>query len=169
VLFLPEGCELAAGVVGNHGLLTGLPRGGADFTMLVRELESLDETESLFDVAADGEVADRDVADDLVGVDDVGGAEGDAGILTILDECTVGLGNGLVQIGEHGDVHFAEATLVSGLLGVFLMDEGRVDGASNDLAVDLLKLSRGVGELADFGGADEGEIEGPEEQDNVFT
>ena len=169
MLFLPERCELAAGVVGNHGLLTGLPGGGANFTVLVRELECLDETESLFDVAADGQVADRDVADDLVGVDDVGGAEGDAGILTVLDERTVVLGNGLVQVSEHGDVHFAEATLVSGLLGIFFMDEGRVDGAANDLAVDLFELSSGVRELADFGGAHEGEIEGPEEEDNIFT
>ena len=48
------------------------------------------------------------------------------------------------------------------------MSEVRVDGASNDLAVDLVELGEGIRELADLGWAHEGEIERVEEEDNVF-
>lgn len=169
VFLLPEGSEFGAGVVGNHSFLTGLPAGGADFAVLVRELEGLHEAESLLDVAADGQVTDRNVAHHLVGVDDVGRAESHARIFALFDERTVVFGDLFVEVSEHGDVHFAESTLVSGLLGVFLMNEGGVDGASNDLGTDFLELSSSVGELADFGRANEGEIKGPEEEDNVLA
>jgi len=44
---------------------------------LVSELESLNETDGLVDVAADGQVVDSDLADDLVRVDDEETAVGD--------------------------------------------------------------------------------------------
>ena len=121
---LPERGEFVAGVIGNHRLHAGLPAGGAHLTVLVRELECLDEAEGLFGVAADGQVTDRDMAHDLVGVDDVSGAESDTGIFAFFDEGTIVLGDRLVEISKHRDFHFTETTLVSGLLGVFFMDEG---------------------------------------------
>lgn len=50
-----------AGSVRLHGLLAGLPSGRADLSVLVRELEGLDQPQRLVDVATDGEVVDGDL------------------------------------------------------------------------------------------------------------
>ena len=110
-------------MVGHHSLHAGFPAGGANFTVLVRELECLHEAESLFSVTSDGKVTDRDMADDLVGVNDVSGAESDTGILAFFDERTIVLGDRLVEVSKHRDFHFSETTLVSGLLGIFFVHE----------------------------------------------
>ena len=110
-------------MVRDHSLHTGFPAGGADFSVLVGELECLYETESLFSVAADGQVTDRDMAHHLVRVDDVSGAEGDTRIFALFDERTIVLGDRLVEVREHRDFHFSETTLVSGLLGIFFVHE----------------------------------------------
>ena len=44
-----------------HGLLAGLPSGWADFSVLVGELECLDQTESFVDVAAHRKIVDGDL------------------------------------------------------------------------------------------------------------
>ena len=49
------------------------------------------------------------------------------------------------------------------------MREVRVDGATDDLGTDGLELGSFVGELADFGRANEGEIQGPEKEDDVLA
>lgn len=52
---------LAANGVGLHGILALLPVGGADFTVLVGELEGVNETESFVDGAPDGKIVDGDL------------------------------------------------------------------------------------------------------------
>ena len=49
------------------------------------------------------------------------------------------------------------------------MSEVGVDGAADDLGANGLELSSSVAELADLGGAHEGEVEGPEEEDDVLA
>jgi len=59
--------------------------------------------------------------------------------------------------------------LLSGLHGVLSVREVRVDGATNDLGTDGLELGSFVGELADFGRANEGEVQRPEKEDDVLA
>ena len=109
------------------------------------------------------------MSEDSLSVDDVGSAEGDAFVTARFDESSVGFADALGNVGDHGDVHGAEATFSTGFLGVFHVSEVGVNRGSDDLASDLLELSSGVGELADFSGAHEGEIEGPEKENRVLA
>ena len=109
------------------------------------------------------------MSEDSFSVDDVGSAEGDAFVTTRFDEGSVGFADALGNVGDHGDVHGAEATFSTGFLGVFHVSEVGVNRGSDDLASDLLEFSSGVGELADFSGTHEGEIEGPEKENRVLA
>lgn len=72
--------------VGLHSLATILPSGRADLAVFVGELERLDETDRLLDVAADRKVVDCDLAKHTLGVDD---EEATQSYTLILDEDTV--------------------------------------------------------------------------------
>jgi len=168
VLLLQELGKLGV-VAGGHGGLAGSPGGGANLAVDVGVLEGLNEAEGLVDGAADGEVVHGDVAEDALVIDDVGGAEGNAGVLALLNEAAVVAGDLVGDVGEEGHLHGANATLGAGLLGVLHVGEVAVDGAADDLGADLLELGGLVGELADLGGAHEGEIEGPEEEHGVLA
>lgn len=165
----PEASELVATVIGGHGGGAWLPAGGADLTVLISVLVALDETEDLVDVSADGEVVHGELAEDTLAVDDVSGTECDTLIGGVLKEAAVVTRDALGEVGDHGHVHGAETTLLSGLHGVLSVGEVGVDGATDELAADGLKLSSLVAELADLGGAHEGEIERPEEEDDVLA
>ena len=133
--------------------------------MLLDVLEGLDEADELINVAADGEVVHGDLADVLLGVNDEGAAESNA----VVEEDTVVGGDLLLEVRDEGDGHLAEAALLAGLHGPGKVGELRVDGAADDLAVELVELGNAVGELDDLGGADEGEVEGVEEEDEPLA
>jgi len=61
--------------------------------VLVSVLEGLDHADDLVDVSADGQVVDAVLAEDTLFVDDVSSAESDTGIVAVLDEATVVLGD----------------------------------------------------------------------------
>ena len=165
----PEASEFVTGVVGGHGGRTGLPAGGADLAVLIGVLVALHETEDLVDVSADGEIVHRELAEDTLTVDDVCGAKGDTLVSGVLEEAAVVTGDALGDVSNHGHVHGAETALLTWLHGVLSVGELRVDGAANDLGVDGLKLAGLVGELANLGGANEGEVKGPEEKHDVLA
>lgn len=165
----PEGSELIAGVVRRHGGGTGLPARGADLTVLIGVLVALHEAEDLVNVPADGEVVHREVAEDALAVDDVSGAESHTIVIRVFKEAAVVAGNLLGDVSDHRHVHGAKTALLSGLKGVLAVSEVGVDGAANDLRVDGLELAGLVAELADLGRAHKGEIERPEEEDNVLA
>jgi len=169
VFVSPEICELARGVVGNHSSLSGLPAGGADFTVLVGVDEGGDKSEGFFDISSDGEVADAGVSKDTFSVNNESGSESDSGIFTFLDEGAVASGNALGDVREHGNVHGTKASLVASLLGVFTVTELGVDGASYYLGTDLFELTSSIAEVAHFSRAYESEIERPEEKDSVLA
>lgn len=169
MLLGPEVSELVAGMIGDHSSLTGLPSGRADFTMFVSVLEGLNESEDFINVTADGEIGDAHVSEDTLVVNDVSSSKSDSLITSRLDESTVGLGDRFGKIRDHRDLHLAETSFSAGLLGVFGMSEVRVNGASNNLSVDLFEFGRGIGELANLSWANKGEVERPEEENGVLS
>ena len=169
MLLSPEGGELVAVVVGDHGGLARLPARGAHLTVLISVLEGLDHAQHFVDVAADGEIVDAELTEDTLFVDDVSGTESDTSITGGLEKAAVIAGDGLLDISDHREVHGAKATLLSWLHGILSVGELRVDGAADQLAVDSLELSRLVTELANLSRADEGEIKRPEEKHDIFT
>jgi hypothetical protein len=100
------------------------------------------------------------VTDDLVVVDQEGAPQGEAGIV----EDAVAVGDFLLDVGEEGDVDGSESALGAGVEGPSSVGEVGVDGAADDFAAVLAEVLGLVAELDDFGGADEGEVEGVEEE-----
>ena len=165
----PEGGESVAAVVWDHGGRTRLPAGGADLTVLISVLEGLDHADDLINVSADGQVVDAVLAKGALLVDDVSCAECDTGVVTIFDEAAVVSGDLLSDVGDHGDAHGSETTSLPGLHGVLSVSEVGVNGAADHLGVDGLELGALVIKLADLGWAHEGEVERPEEEDDVLA
>lgn len=158
--------EAALGV-SLHGLAAGLPVGGADLAVLVGELEGLDETEGLVDVAADGQVVDGDLAQGALGVDDEETAQGDA---LLLDQDAVVAGDLEVLVGDQGQLQvLAETALLAGALAPSQVGEVAVGRDAQDGGVELLKLGEGVVEGEDLSGADEGEVHGVEQEDDPVS
>jgi hypothetical protein len=158
--------EAALGV-GLHGLSALLPASRAHLAVLVGELEGLDETESLLDVAADGKIVDGDLAEDTLGVDDEETAESDT---LVLDQDTVVTGDLGGLVGDEGELQVGtETTLLAGLLNPGKMSEVGVGGDTEDGGVDLLEAVEGVVVLDDLGRADKGEVHGVEEEDDPLS
>lgn len=145
--------EVLLGVGGVDGVGALLPVGGADLTVLVGELEGLDDTDGLLDGAADGEVVDVHGAEGALRVDEEGATEGDA---LLLEEDTVGLGDRVVAVREEAEVEVgAKAALLAGGLRPGKVGELGVGRESDDLGVDGLELLEGVVEGEDLSGADD--------------
>lgn len=163
---LSEVLEAALGV-SLHGLAAGLPVRGADLAVLVGELEGLDETEGLGDVAADGQVVDGDLAQGALGVDDEEAAQGDA---LLLDQDAVVAGDLEVLVGDQGQLQvLTETALLAGALAPCQVGEVAVGGDTEDGGVELLELGQGVVEGEDLSGADEGEVHGVEQKDDPMS
>lgn len=65
--------------------------------MLVCELEGLDDTDGLLDGATDGKVVNVHGAEGTLRVNEEGASEGDT---LLREKDTVGLGSGMVSVGE---------------------------------------------------------------------
>jgi hypothetical protein len=164
--FFPVFLSLGVIVAGLHGLLARFPLSRADFTKDISVLESLDGSQNFINVSTNGSIVHGDMSEDTLIIDDVGSSEGDT---STGDEAAVGIGDVLGDIGNEGDLHFTETAFISGLLAPFSMGELGVDGDTEDFTVVLSEFFSLVGELEDFSGADEGEIEGIEEKDDVLS
>lgn len=149
-----------------HGLLSRAPSGGADFAVFVGELEGLDQPQSLVDVSAHGQIVDGHLAEGAGAVDDEEAAEGDA---LVLLENSVRSGDFQVLVGEQGDVHLAQSSLLPGGVGPGQMGEMRVGGASDDFTTDFAELLGALRERDDFGGTNEREVQRVKEDYNIFA
>jgi hypothetical protein len=89
--------EVLALVGSVNGVLALLPAGGADLSVLVGELEGLDDSDGLLDGSTDGEVVDVRGSEGTLGVDEEGASESNA---LLGEEDAVGLGDGVVSVGE---------------------------------------------------------------------
>ena len=135
--------------------------------MLVNVLEGLHDAEDLLDVAADGGVVEGGVAEDSLAVDD---EEGAAGVARVAEEGVVLDAEVLGEIGEEGEVQGAsETTGLAGDLGPGEVGVEGVDGGAEDDGVDGVELGEVILEGEDLAGADEGEVEGVEEEDDVLA
>ena len=169
VSLCPEFSELVAGVVRYHGWLAGLPARGADLTVLISVLEGLDHAKDLVDVAANGQIVLAELAESALAIDDVSGTKCDTFVLRVLKEAAIVARDLLGDIGDHGEGHGAETTRLPRLHRVLSVRELRVDGATDELAVDGLEVGGLVTELADLSRAHEREVKRPEEQDNILA
>lgn len=107
--------------------------------------------------------------DDSVSVDDIGGSVGDASVSSVLAEASIGSGDLLIDVRDEGDIHGTKSSFFPGLESVLHVREFGVDGDGDEFAADLPELV-GLGiEGDDFGGADEGEVEGVEEEDHILS
>ena len=106
-----------------HSCLAGSPLSGANFTVLISVSESLNKANCLIDVSSDGQVADRDMAEDSLVINDVGSAESNTIVVTLFNKAAIVFGDLLCQVGKHWHGHWAKTSLLAVLLGVFQMSE----------------------------------------------
>ena len=165
----PESGKSITVVIGDHRGRTRLPAGGANLTVLISVLEGLDHAKDLVDVAANGQIVLAELAESALAIDDVSGTKCDTFVLRVLKEAAIVARDLLGDIGDHGEGHGAETTRLPRLHRVLSVRELRVDGATDELAVDGLEVGGLVTELADLSRAHEREVKRPEEQDNILA
>src|SRR5215472_13364598 len=136
-----------------QGLFALLPVAGAE---LIR-LQRIEHSQHVLGAAADGEVGHVDEADHTLGVDDVGGALGHAGLRVEDSECARELA---LDIREHRERQILQLLPVAPPGEMYVL---AVDADAEQLRVAGAELLVELAEGGDLGGADEGEILGPEE------
>lgn len=158
---------LALHRIGIHGLLAGLPVGGADLIGVgLHVLEGLQNAQGFVDAAAHGQVVDRAVHDHTLRIDDEQAAQSDAGFLI---EHFVGAGDLFFEVGHQGIGDVAEATGFAIGLHPGQVAELAVNRDAENLGVAAGEIAVAVAEGDDLRRADEGEVEGIEEQHHVLT
>ncbi len=155
--------------IGNHCFLAWLPTCWADFSVLINELEGLDQSQVLIRVSAHWQVVDGWVLDNTVSVDDVSGSVRDSFFVSILAKAAIGFRDCLVEIWDQWNIHGPESSFFSGLKRVLHVWELGVNWAGQDFASDFLELLGLVAEGNNFGGADEGEVEWVEEEEDILS
>ena len=145
---------------GGERLVALLPLGRADLAgVLADVLGCLDPAEQLGGVATDTLRGDLDELDHPVGVDDEGAAVGQP--FALAQDLEVARDH-LGGVADHleGDLGDGVGRLVPGLVG-----EVGVGGHAVDVDAERLELAVVVGEVAELGRADEGEVGRVEEHD----
>jgi len=148
-----------AGPVGHLG--QGVDGGGAGLPVAGAQLVGLEGVElaqDLFGVATHGAGGDGHRLDDVVGVDDEGGAVGHP--VGVQD--AQGAHQLALEVAGHGEGEVLELVVAAapGVVRVLVVHRD-----ADDLAVAVLELVVQVAEGGDLGGAHEGEVLGPEEHD----
>lgn len=138
------------------GLLTLLPVGGANLTMLLNELQSLNKTVKLIDVTTNGGIVHGDVADNALVIDDVGSTR----VVTSIKKTVVSLTNVMGHISHKRNIQSTNTTLVLGDLSPSMLREDGINGANDNLSVDLLEVSSLVGESRNLSSTDKGGSKG---------
>ena len=150
---------------GLHGRLAFLPLGGADVAMLLEELQRVHHADHLVDVAPQRQVIDHLMANDALTINQERTAQGHG----VIHQHIVVAGDAFGEIRYHGHLHLADATLclrgiLPGQMGIM-----GIDAARHDFAVAGLELRQAVVEGEDLRRADEGEVQGVEEQHPIFA
>lgn len=109
------------------------------------------------------------MSEDTLVINDESASEADTLIISVINEDSVVLGDVVAEISEEREVARSKTSLLSGFKSPFSVGEGGVGGTTDDFAVVLLELLTGIGEIADFGRADESEVQRVEEEDHVLS
>jgi len=134
------------------GLVTLLPVSRAHLTMLISELESLDETVNILNVTTNRRIIHRDGTNNTLVIDDVGCTR----VVTSIKHTVVCFTNLMRHIRHQGDLELTNTTLLLGKLSPSVLREGRVNRADNNLGVNLLECLSLVGKSRKLGRTDKG-------------
>lgn len=135
--------------------------------MLVGKLKGLDEAEGFVDGASHGEIVDGDLSEGTLGVDEEETTKRYTGVL---DQDTVIPGNLHRLVRDELELEVgSESSLVTVRVGPGEMRVFRIAGDGEDFSVEFLKVGETLVEREDLGRADEGEVEGVEEEDEPFA
>jgi len=132
-----------------------VPVGRADLSVLIRELERLNETNSFVDGASDGEIVDGDLTESSLGVDK---EETTKRNTSILDQDAVVASDLHRLVGDELELEIrSESSLVAVGVGPGKVRVFRVAGDGENLGVELGKVSETLVESENFGRANEGD------------
>jgi hypothetical protein len=158
--------------VSLHGLSTRLPRSRADNTrVLIGIVVTLEETNNFFNRATDLIIIDLNGANNTLRIDDEDTTESGTihTIFGVLNEDTIFLRDLLGEIRDEGHLKGSETTILGRTRGP---GEVRVDGVSGDtdnIDREIEGFLKEAVEGENFSGADEGEVEGVEEENSPTT
>ena len=133
--------------------------------MLRVVLEGLKQPQVLTYISSHSQVVHTRVPQNLVVINEEGTSEGKSGII----ENSVVRGYLLVNICDKRDVDGAESSNIFGLESPPPVHKVGVNGAAYNLAAVFPEGLGVVAEVHDFGGADEGEVEGVEEEEQPLA
>jgi len=153
--------------IGLHGLFARSPVSGADLVRVgLHVLEGLQNPQGFINVTTHGQVVDRGVHDDAIGIDDEQATQGDT--LSVIED-VVSRRNFLLQVSDEGIVDVTQATLIACCLNPSQVAELAVYGNAEYFGVLAGEIGITVTEGRDFSRADEGEIQRVEEQHHVLA
>lgn len=115
--------------------------------MFIGELECLYQTQGLVDGASNWKIVDGYLAQNAVLVDDEQPTEGDAALL-VQNAVAAGDAHGLV--GQKGDAHLAEPSLLARGVDPRQVGEVAVGGSGDHCSLDFRELFNAIGEGDNF-------------------
>jgi hypothetical protein len=130
------------------------------------KLESFQDAKGFRDAAAEWEVVDDAVADDAGLVNQEQAAKCDSGSL---EQNAILFGDFLVQVGNQRIGYAAEAAFLAGEVVPGEVTEHAIDRTAKNDGITLGELFEVLLESDDFGGANEGEVEGVKEKDDILA
>ena len=147
----------------NDNIITRQPVNRASDTVLISRLEGINHTENLGGVTAGRGRVGHDQTDLLGRVNDEDGADGeghalgvDVGGILVVDH-VVGVGDLALGVGDNGELEVGAIDLVD-VLDPGLVGLGAVGAQTDELDAALGELGLELGEGAQLGGADGGEV-----------
>lgn len=154
----------------DDDIVTVLPVGRGGDTVLVTELERVDDAEDLVKVATGGGGVGKGETDGLLGVDDEDGADGewdtlgvDVGQVLVVQHVEEG-GDLAVGIGDDGELDLDVVDLVD-VLDPLMVGFEAVSGEADDLDIALIELGLEAGDDTELSGANGSEVCGVREED----
>lgn len=90
------------------GVGFGIPIGRTNLSVFLHKLESLDESQGFVNRSSHGQIVDRYLPNDTVGIDDEQTPQRDSGLL---QQDTIIGGDFLGQVGQKGIIHLSQAAL----------------------------------------------------------
>jgi len=152
--------------IGNDGVGAGFPTSRTNLAVMIRILECLDQSKGFIDGSTNWEVVHRYLPQIPFSVDDEKASESVTGIFEIN---AVVFRDLVRQIGEKGNIERAQTAVLPGSFDPSQVGELRVDGNAHNFRIDSTELVRAITERDNLRGTDEGEVQGIEEENEIFS